>query len=77
MGTDWRSENDVWGLTNTTVNHSFQTFLRYGWMDKRFINPIWEIVVFQKNIAIIFRPKTNMQDEVGVTKVWLTTSCGL
>lgn len=60
----------------TTVNHSFQTFLRYGWMDKRFINTIWEIAIFWKTTAIFFSPKTNMQDEAGVPQLWLTTSCG-
>lgn len=63
MGTDWRSENDVcWGLTNISLsiilsNHSFKTFLRYGWMDKLFINPIWEIAVFEKSQPLFSIPK--------------------
>lgn len=63
MDTDWRSENDVcWGLTNISLsiilsNHSFQIFLRYGWMDKLFINPIWEIAVSEKSQPLFSIPK--------------------
>ncbi len=60
-GRDWR----CLGVDKyTSVSHSFQTFLRYGWMDKFFINPIWDISVKRKIAGLIFSTKTNMQDLV-------------
>lgn len=78
MGKDCKSEDDVWGMTNTHLPIILSKHFRAmdGWTNSLLIpHGKLQFTEGKKITTIIFNPKTSIQDKARATMPWLTSSC--
>lgn len=76
LGKECKSEDDVWGMTNTHLSIILSKHFRAmdGWTNSLLI-PHGKLHFSKGNKTIIFKPKTSIQDTARATMPWLTSSC--